>query len=283
MKLGVLVLALSIFTAIASAQTTSPLWQEPKDIRSRDLRIGAGGLYGAPDIDATWTQASTRSSQLVLQDNKGRNWIAYPNAANRSTVPVSRILWAAGYHTVPVHFRHRVLVGGRHGRELYNVTLVSANTPFADWWTWNAAAGQGRTAAGAVALMALLNNLSHTNENPVVRDKIGGETWLVALPSFALGRQRLLGSTNGDAKEYESARFIRSVEGDVVRFACDCAGTRFVRVTPADAHWISRWLSQISEQQLRDAFDVAAYQKHEIDLFVTTIQRRIRELAAVAN
>ena len=46
----------------------------------------------------------------------------------------------------------------------------------------------------------------------------------------------------------------------------------------SDAKWIGTLLSQLSPQQLRDAFRAAGYSPGQVEAYATTVQARIAEL-----
>jgi hypothetical protein len=52
----------------------------------------------------------------------------------------------------------------------------------------------------------------------------------------------------------------------------------FKNISVEDATWIASWLSQLSDQQIRDAFRAANYTPSEINLLAGEVRQRTNEL-----
>jgi hypothetical protein len=48
-----------------------------------------------------------------------------------------------------------------------------------------------------------------------------------------------------------------------------------------DAQWLGSWLSQLNDQQLRDAFRAANYTPSQIDLLTREVRERTNELVSL--
>jgi hypothetical protein len=80
-------------------------------------------------------------------------------------------------------------------------------------------------------------------------------------------------------KDYAHTRLIKSVEGNSVVFAFRATHDNILRnVTVAQAKWLGRILSQLSDRQISDAFRAANYSPEEIQLLTTTFKEKVNEL-----
>jgi hypothetical protein len=52
-------------------------------------------------------------------------------------------------------------------------------------------------------------------------------------------------------------------------------------ISVRDAEWIATLLSQLSDQQIRDAFRAANYSAADVDLLAATVRDRAEELASL--
>jgi hypothetical protein len=61
--------------------------------------------------------------------------------------------------------------------------------------------------------------------------------------------------------------------------------TRMEQVTKhiprADAQWLGRRLSKLSEEQIRDAFRAGGYTHDDLEMYTQAMRRRIEELGAL--
>src|SRR5262245_61599604 len=112
-----------VSSAVAAEGTPiAELWQEPTDLRGRDLFRGPWGAQNAPDSTATYTfvkpKAGGVNPGVVVRDPQGRVWhvkqspldddkassIDVQGAEGPVEVTLSRILSAVGYHQPPLYF-----------------------------------------------------------------------------------------------------------------------------------------------------------------------------------
>jgi hypothetical protein len=86
----------------------SQLWEEPKDLPSRDVFGGLWGREHAPDPHAVYTFVHRKvrgaSPGLTVTDPQGLKWSIKQSAEGPVEVTHSRILSALGYHQPPAYF-----------------------------------------------------------------------------------------------------------------------------------------------------------------------------------
>jgi len=208
---------------------------------------------------------------------------------------------------LPALSRGRDYVTGEivHGArfEPERATMISGSS-----WDWRKNPfNDTRELSGLKVLMILLNNFdarSGNNRIIYVNGRHGREAhYYVTDLGATLGRAGGLGGTRtkNDLADFLSTKFVRGVdEGDrVVEFDYDTRPRglghlsvlqpfyyrhevnkeKAMRGIPvAHARWIGSLLSQLSDQQLRDAFRAAGYSESVQDSYVAALRERINQL-----
>ncbi len=177
-----------------------------------------------------------------------------------------------------------------------------------DTWDWNKNPFQGtRELDGLKVLMILLNNYDARAENNRVfhlhDPRYGSEAQHVVTDLGAtLGRSGGLGGkrSKNNLKDFLSTRFVTGVEKDgSVEFDYDTRPTKLgmftvlyppyyrgevkkeksMRGIPVEnARWIGSLLSQLTDDQLRDAFRAARYNPSTMEGYVRALRQRINQL-----
>jgi hypothetical protein len=176
-------------------------------------------------------------------------------------------------------------------------------------WDWDKNPFQGtQELNGLKVIMILLNNYdAHSGNNRVfiVRNPATGTLeahHYVSDLGATLGKAGGLGGTRSknDLEDFLSTRFVMGVEDDgVVKFDYDTRPTKLgmfsivyppyyrgqvkkeksMRSIPVEhARWIGFLLSQLTDEQLRQAFEVAKYEPATAAGFVKTLRARIDQL-----
>jgi ribosomal protein L12E/L44/L45/RPP1/RPP2 len=286
----------------AAAQATPVLWKEPTDIATRDLFNGPGGEGMKPDLSqVVWDGDDDPGGYSVkwdVRDGAGKKWVAkLGKEAQPETVAV-RLVWAAGYMTeinylVPcVHIvnapKPRKSVERCEGNGFANVRFKARPKDMKklDNWSWNDNPFKGtKEFQGLVVMMALLNNwdLKDVNNKTFYVPGDGGQGELQYVVSD-LGAT--FGQTGGpishsrnEPQKYLKSGFVDVVKGNRVKF--DYHGkdsSLFDNITVEQAKWIGDLLSQLSKQQIDDAFRAANYKPEEIEALSYEVRARINEL-----
>ena len=284
-----------------SPASIAELWQEPSDIRQRDLFHGAGGEELRPrDTSFTFVARDTSgwSPGFDVRTKDGVEWSVKLGPEAQSEVVSSRILWAIGFHQPPMYYLERwSLTGLESGPQppgRFRPSIASQEV-IGDWsWYENPFVGS-REFGGLIVSNLILNSwdwktsnnkiyrLSAPGNGPgrrfVVRD-LGASLGKFTYPTLLrLFRLRGFGQgTRNDLDGFEAQGFIRSVDGSRVEF--DYRGIyRDVinSVTAADVRWACRLLSRLSGQQWRDAFRAGGYNPEQTGRYVTKIKAKIAE------
>lgn len=284
-------------------QGTPVLWQEPTDITSRDLFLGPGGEAGKPDLSKVTfvrdQQGGGFSINYRVRDGAGKVWVAKLGKEAQPETASSRLLWAVGYVTEMNYLVPCVQIQGAP-EPRYKVTRCEgngfANVKFEarpedvkrlESWSWTNNPFTGtKEFQGMVVLMSLLNNWDLKDDNnkilyvPATDGGQGELRYIISDLGATFGKTGGVLSHNRNAPEdFVKSKFVEGVEGHRVRFAYGGKNPGlFKNISVEHTKWIGTWLSQLSDQQLNDAFRAANYSPEEIDLWARALKARIAQL-----
>jgi len=239
------------------------------------------------------------SVKYNVRDGAGRKWIAKLGKEAQPETAAVRLVWAVGYVTevnylVPcVHIngapKPRKNVERCEGDGFANVRFKARpdDVKQLDNWAWkeNPFAGT-KELNGLVVMMALLNNWDlkeSNNEILLVKGANGSDELRYAVTDLGATFGKTGGAithSRNEPEKYVKTKFVEGVERDQrVRFAFKGKQNSLIDgVTVEQAKWIGNWLSQLTDQQIRDAFRAANYTTEEIELLTKTVRARINEL-----
>lgn len=253
-----------------------------------------------------------------VRDENGTKWRVKLGLEAQPEVAATRLLWAVGYFTDEDYFLPVLQVQNmqalKRGRKLIapdgtmrNVRLkryLKDEKKIGDWeWNDNPFSGT-REFNGLRVMMALLNNWDLKPENNaafqedddaqdvplhyVVSDL--GATFGSAGIAFPLSRSK------GNLREYSHSKFIKRVTAEYVDFDVPARPSlwRLVNIKAFrmrmhlrwigqniprdDARWMGQLLSQLSKDQICQAFRAAGYSPPEVEEFANVVVKRIKEL-----
>jgi hypothetical protein len=265
------------------------LWEEPSDIRSRDLYYGPGGRRLVPRTDVTYRvvglDTTGHSRGYDLLDPNGREWKVKIGEEAQSDLVVSRILWAIGYRQPITYYMREWRMSGAPGwPQAPGRFRLSSDHQVTGEWSWKENPFRGtRQFRGLIVANLILNNWDLTTSNNRVyrvgKPGEGSRRWYVVQDvGGSLGRTRWPIGTRNDIDDFESEALIRRVEGDEVRFAYWARHQALLDdITPADVAWACRLLDRLSEAQLNDAFRAAGYPPGIRARYVRKIREKIQE------
>jgi hypothetical protein len=171
-------------------------------------------------------------------------------------------------------------------------------------WRWRSNPFAGtREFNGLRVMMALMNSWDLKDENNAVYEEKTGSApelhYMVSDLGATFGTTGLSypgSSCKGNLPAYASSKFIKKVSADYVDFIVPTRPNlwrlvslkEFVsrvrlewigrHVPRADARWIGQLLSQLSRDQVRQAFQAAGYSPEDVDRFTDVVEERIGEL-----
>ncbi len=266
------------------------LWREPTDIASRDLFLGPGGEAMKPDLSHVTfieVQATGHTKKWRVRDGAGREWVVkFGNEAQPETA-ASRLVWAAGYYTDITYFVPEVNIEGKG--VVKNVRFEARPKDIKRYdveWDWDDNPFKGTNELqGLKVLMVLLNNWDLKNSNHrVLLSKDENELrYIVSDLGVAFGKTgNSITHNRNRPEEFVKTKFVKNVDGNSILFDFHATHDQMLRnVSVGQAKWIGNILSQLSDQQIGDAFRAANYSPEEIEMLTKSVRARINELVSL--
>jgi hypothetical protein len=283
-------------------QGTPVFWQEPSDIASRNLLLGPGGDGMKPDLSqVVWEETPAEGGYSVkwrVRDGAGKKWVVKVGNESQPETAATRLVWAAGYPTEINYLvpcvkivnapKPKKKVEKCEGGGFANVRFEARPEEYKrlDMWSWdkNQFAGS-KEFAGLVVLMALVNNWDLKDENNKViyvpgADGAGELRYVISDLGATFGKTgNFITHSRNEPKKYIRTGFVEKVEGDRVRFEYSGKkGSLFDNITVEQAKWVGDLLSQLSEEQVKDAFRAANYTPEEVEGLAQEVLGRINAL-----
>ena len=270
---------------------TPVLWHEPTDIESRSLLLGAGGEEMKPDIrQITFIEQKKGgySIKYRVRDAKGNEWIAKLGKEAQPDTAANRLLWALGYETEICYLYPHLTIEGKG--EFDNVRLEArpSNVKRTGPWKWESNPFTNTPEfRGLKILMIMINNWDMKDTNNEILATRGDTTGEGELRYIISDLGGSFGKTGGvisrsrnKPSDYEKARFIEKVNGDVINFHYGGKNKKlFENITVADARWLSERLKRLSDEQIKDAFRAANYSPELVDVLASAFKERVEALA----
>ena len=228
---------------VATAAIVRPqgiLWEDPVDIRSRNLYYGPGGRQGQPRQPFTFIQEDHGGTnpKFDVQDAAGNRWKVKLGVEARPETAATRLLWAVGFVTnenyllteakvknMPSHLkRGRELVGGDGSIRVARMQRPPRKKKVGNWdWKHNPFVGT-REFNGLRVMMALLSNWDLKESNNSIYndgDEAGPVLYEVSDLGSSFGRTgesyRSVTSKN-NLRAYQRSKFVSKVTPDRVSF-----------------------------------------------------------------
>lgn len=278
-------------------QGTPVLWREPGDIGSRNLLLGPGGEQMKPDLTRiTFVKEETGgySKKYRVKDAQGRVWVAKIGKEAQSETAAVRLVWAVGYVSEINYLAPRVTIEGKGTFENVRFEARPKNVDRFDAWPWksNPFAGK-RELQGLKVLMALMENWDLKDDNNriiAVRRNGGYELqYIVSDLGTTFGKTggqkspmafiRSIKGSRNEPEDYVKDKFVDGVESGMVLLDYEGKNSDLMRnITIPDAKWIGGLLSQLSDNQIQDAFRAANYSPEEVRMLAGAVRKRINEL-----
>ena len=268
------------------------LWHEPTDIASRDLFLGSGGEAMKPDLSkVTFVADETRSysKKYRVRDGAGNEWVVKVGPEAQSETAATRLIWAAGYFADITYLVPHVDIEGKGSFDNARFEArPKGQKRLGQRWDWSKNPFVGTNELqGLKVLMALINNWdiqNHNNNILLVTDEATGEKearYFDTDLGASFGKEgRFIGHTRNRPDQYVAdTKFISGVEQGMVRFDYKGKNKHLINdITVAQAKWLGNILSQLSDQQISDAFRAANYSPEQIEALTRVVKARINEL-----
>lgn len=293
------------------------LWRDPGDIASLDLVYGPGGKRHAPAADAEYKflkeDTNGTSTKFYVEDAAGARWLVKVGKEARPETAATRLVWAMGYFADEDYYLPAIHVTGMPALKRHSDSVAADGTVtgvrlkrqipgqkrIANWSWFSNPFSNTREFNGLRVLMALLNNWDLLKANNKIYLEPGVERrYLVSDLGASFGKTGgTAARSKGVLKDYRKAKFIERADGNYVDFVMATKLFPLMAVaTPgdygqrkkmvsigkhiprADVQWIAHRLSQLTPQQIRDAFRTAGYTPDEAEEYAQAVEARIAEL-----
>ncbi len=249
-----------------------------------------------PDLSkVTFVADETKSysKKYRVRDGSGNEWVVKLGPEAQSETAAVRLVWAAGYFADTTYLVPHVDIEGKGGFDNARFEArIKGEKRLGQRWDWekNPFAGT-QELQGLKVLMALINNWdiqNHNNNILIVADETTGgkearyfDTDLGA----SFGKEgRFIGHTRNRPDEFVKTKFIKGVDHGYVAFNYKGKNQHLLKgITVAQAKWLGNILSQLSDQQIRDAFRAANYSPEEIEDLTREVKSRITELVDLSD
>jgi hypothetical protein len=265
------------------------LWREPIDIQSRNLFYGPGGPDHQPHGKLSFIEEKFNgvNPKFDVHDEDGTRWGVKIGEEAKPETAATRLVWAVGYFTNEDYYLPELNIAGNmnlkrggalsHSTRLKDLRLKRHNKDehqIADWgWDNNPFVGT-RELDGLKIMMELICNVDLKSGNQHVYDVNGIEQRYIAADlgsSFGLAGKTMF-YTKGVLKDYQSKPLIKNAGPEFIDF------WRFKHIPREHAKWIGGYLSQLSDEQIKDAFRAAGFSPQEVEGFAVKVREKINEL-----
>src|SRR5437660_1400932 len=270
------------------------LWREPTDIASRDLFLGAGGEAMKPDLSKiTFIADETRSysKKYRVRDGAGNVWVVKIGPEAQSETAATRLIWAAGYFADITYLAPQVDIEGKGSFDNARFEArPKGQKRLGQRWDWSKNPFVGTNELQVLkVLMALINNWdiqNHNNNILIVTDEATGQKearYFDTDLGASFGKEgRFIGHTRNRPDQYVKTNFIKGVNHGYVVFNYNGKNQNLLKnITVAQAKWLGNILSQLSDQQISDAFRAANYSPEQIEELTRVVKERINELVSL--
>jgi len=299
-------------------KSAAVLWRHPGNIRNRDLYYGPGSKTLAPVPPFRFIKEVKEGSmpKFDVEDARGVKWRVKLGPEAQAETAASRLVWAVGYNAEEAYYLNRARIDGlpklSRGQQYVDGDSVRGarfeprrdNVKRGQEWGWSKNPFKNtRELNGLKTMMVLLNNWdTFKKNNRVLHDKSSGEAqYTVTDLGATLGAVGGFGSrrSKSNVQDFDRRRLVSKVDGDKVKFNYDLkpkklgllsivyppyffrqrkATNAMQKVPLSDASWIGSQLAQLSDDQLRDSFRAAGYDRATTEKYVRTLRNRINEL-----
>jgi hypothetical protein len=275
---------------------TKVMWVEPTDIQSRDLYLGPGGKDMQPDTsNLTFISKVNNggySTKYRVRDAQGRVWVAKVGAEAQSETAAVRLMWAIGYTTEINYLVPSTIIPGVGMVENVRFEARPTGLKRVAAWQWADNPFRGtREFQGLKTMMMLLNNWDIKDDNNVIiYDKSSSELrYAISDLGATFGKTGkgafwIFNRSRNKPEDFVNAKFILKVQNGRLDFANGGKQrSMFDDITVEDARWVGSLLAKLSDDQLRDAFRAANYNRDQVDTLTRGLKSRIRELLTISD
>jgi len=255
--------------------------------------------------------------KFEVEDARGTKWRVKLGPEAQAETVAARMVWAAGYNAEESYYLDRARIDdmkplSRGQKYVQGDSVLGArfeprrkNVERGAQWGWNKNPFKNtRELNGLKTMMVMLNNWdTFKKNNRVLRDKDSGQAnYTVTDLGATFGAVGGFGAhrSKSNVQDFERDRYVRRVDKNgKVHFDYDLkpkklgllsvvyppyffrqrkATNSMQKVPAGDAAWIGGIMGQLSDNQLRDSFRAAGYDRATTEKYVRAMRSRINEL-----
>lgn len=294
----------------APTTTGKPMmWADRGNISGLNLVYGIGSPESVPKAPFTFVKedVSGTNPKIRIQDANGVLWNMKFDEEVHAEVACSRLAWACGYMVEESHFvasgrvdgvtglgRAKKFVGsdGSFSSAMFERRpddIARRATP----WSWDSNPFAGTKELSGLAILAvMLNNWDAKLDNNNVLGMWADEShsqvyewYIVADWGGTLGKMGgFMSHSKWDLDAFQKQGFIKGVSGGRLQLEYSGKGGNILKSVPLEhARWFAGIVSQLSDEQIRDAFRAAGASQMETNGFSARIRAKINELQAAVR
>jgi hypothetical protein len=279
------------------AHRTPVLWIDPGPIGTKDLAWGNGSPERAPRPPFTFVEEDTDGTQpkVIVRDAAGREWSAKFGEEVHSTIAANRLVWALGYVTDEMYFvENGTITGvtrlkqaakalgpdGAFTRASFRLRDARAERADERWTFANNPFAGSKELSGLAILMTMVGNwdIQGTRNNRILT--IGEEDhYFVSDLGATFGKMGAfpMPRSKWNLEDFQNEEFIEKVENGLLDL--DYEGYGGIDKVPLEhARWFAALASQLTDAQIRAAFEASGATEAEVQGFSAAIRARIAEL-----
>jgi len=316
-RFTLLTLWVCLFTAAAAASITAQqpaqskpvpiLWKDPGNIAALDLFWGSGGSDKAPKPPFTFVSEDTGGTnpKVIVTDSQGRKWsVKFRSSESKdevhSEVAASRLLWALGFMVEDDYFIDSGTIEGvqRLSRAKSAISedgrFTNARFELRDkefkhlerTWALNKNPFQNtRELSGLKILLVLLSDWDTKTSNTDVLQTKGTQgtiedRYLITDLGATFGRMGIdtfSARSRWNLEDYRKGPFIDKVSNGKLKL--HYSGVSVIDEVPLEhARWFAGLACQLTEAQVRRAFEAAGASEEEIAGYSARVLEKIADL-----
>ena len=271
--------------------TGRPVLFERQDIGQQDLLLGPGGAAMQPDlshITLIKEEKGGYSRKFRIRDGAGNEWVAKTGREAQPETVAVRLLSGIGYKTEINYLVPRLDIPGKGSFTNVRLEARPKGVERGNQWNWGHTPFEGtKQMQGLKLMMAFLNNWDMKSSNNVILKRGNEREYIISDLGATFGKTGSngwplfwrIGRSRNNPGDYAKARFVTGVSRNRVKVRFNGKNrTRMRNFTVADARWLADLLTQLSEEQIRDAFRAANYSDSDVDLLSRAVRSRITQL-----
>jgi len=296
--------------ASSVGETVRLLWRDPGAVASRDLYWGSGSEARVPKPPFTFVSENLTGTKpkINVTDAASVPWsvkfatVRPGDNEVHSEIAASRLVWALGYFVDENYFVKEGRIEGVKGLKraaevvgadgAFRVARFERRNPEAqEAGNWDIEENRfkgTRELSGLQTLMMLLGNWDYTLGNTVaLRLPLANgdveERYLVSDLGSTFGRMRggaKLAPSRWNLEEFSHTKYLNGLVLGRLEFNTPLLGAKPLSIPIEHARWVAAMISQLTDAQIRQAFEASGASADDIAAFSVEVRKRITDLQA---